>query len=433
MNESFLHYIWQFQYFDKSDLRCSTGEEILVINPGFRNSHSGPDFYDAKLKLDSIEWAGSVEIHISSSGWREHKHQDDAAYENVVLHVVWEENEKILRKDGTVLPTLELRSRVASSFLLQYKRIVHSRNKIPCANAIQNVSDLIRISMLDKTLMARLEKKAAEVLSALEKNNGDWEETCYQMLCRNFGFKVNTEPFLQLAQALPYRLLMKHGDHLEQMEALVFGQAGFLRETINDDYYLLLKREYSLLRAKYGLANRQMNKAQWRFLRLRPANFPSIRLAQLTSVLHHQKNLFSKILSTMSWKALVPIFSVKPSAYWLNHYQFFKRQDKEIPGLGRMSIENIVINSIVPMLVAYGKSRDDQRYVDRAVQLLQETSSEDNNILRSWAELGLESKSAFDSQALIELHNSFCVRRRCLDCNIGFSLLQPQPAQMTTR
>jgi hypothetical protein len=425
MNESFLHYIWQFQYFNKEDLRCSTGEQIIVINPGLKNTHAGPDFYNAKLKLENMEWAGSVEIHIYSSGWREHKHQDDAAYENVVLHVVWEENEKIYRKDGTLLPTLELKTRVASAFLLQYKRIVHSRNKIPCANAIHNVSEIIRISMLDKALTARLETKADAILRALEKNNGDWEETCYQILCRNFGFKVNTDPFLQLAQSLPYKILMKHGDRLEQIEALIFGQAGFLKETINDAYYLLLKREYTVLRKKFNLGGRQMNKAQWRFLRLRPANFPTIRLAQLSSVLFNQKNLFSKIISITSWKELMPAFSVKPSAYWLYHYRFFKKQDKEIPALGRMSIENIVINSIVPMMVAYGKSKDDQRYVDRAVQLLQETPSEENNILRSWEELGLISKTAFDSQALIELHNNFCIRRRCLDCNIGFSLLQP--------
>ncbi|HEY9489089.1 MAG TPA: DUF2851 family protein, partial [Chryseosolibacter sp.] len=256
MNESFLHYIWQFQYFDKSNLRCSTGEDIVILKPGLKNTHAGPDFYDAKLKLDSMEWAGSVEIHIYSSGWREHKHQEDPSYENVVLHVVWEENEKIFRKDGTLLPTLELKSRVASSFLLQYKRIVHSRNKIPCANAIQTVPDIIRISMLDKALMARLEIKADIILQALQRNNGDWEETCYQMLCRNFGFKVNTDPFLQLAQALPFKTLMKHGDRLEQMEALIFGQAGFLKETINDTYYLLLKREYNLLRKKYDLGNR---------------------------------------------------------------------------------------------------------------------------------------------------------------------------------
>lgn len=425
MNESFLHYIWQFQYFNKQELRCSTGEEIIVVNPGLKNTHAGPDFYNAKLKLGNMEWAGSVEIHIYSSGWREHRHQDDAAYENVVLHVVWEEDEKIYRKDGTLLPTLELKSRVASSFLLQYKRIVHSRNRIPCANAIQHVPDVIKVSMLDKALMARLEKKAETILQALERNNGDWEETCYQILCRNFGFKVNTDPFLQLAQSLPYKILMKHGDRLEQIEALLFGQAGFLKETINDAYYLLLRREYTLLRKKYNLGAKQMNKAQWRFLRLRPANFPTIRLAQLSSVLFNQKNMFSRIISITSWKELMPAFSVKPSAYWLHHYQFFKKQDKEIPALGRMSIENIVINSIVPMMVAYGKSKDDQRYIDRAVQLLEETPSEENNILRSWEDLGIVSKTAFDSQALIELHNNFCIRRRCLDCNIGFFLLQP--------
>jgi hypothetical protein len=427
MNESFLHYIWQFQYFDKKNLRSSTGEEIVIFNPGQKNTHAGPDFYDAKLKIDTIAWAGSVEIHINSSGWREHKHQEDAAYENVVLHVVWEENEQIIRKDGTAIPTLELKSRVAPSFLLQYKRIIHSRTKIPCANAIGSVPQVIKISMLDKALMSRLESKANQVLLAFEKSNADWEETCYQMICRNFGFKVNPDPFLQLARSLPYKILMKHGDKLEQMEALIFGQAGFLNETINEPYYVLLKREYTLLRKKYDLGQRQMNKAQWRFLRLRPANFPSIRLAQLASVLYHQKNLFSKIISVTSWKELIPAFSVKPSPYWLYHYQFFKKQRREIPSIGRMSIENIVINSIVPMLVAYGKAKDDQRFIDRAVQLLQETAAEKNNILRSWDAIGLTSKTAFDSQALIELHNSFCARRRCLDCTIGSSLLQPAP------
>lgn len=427
MNESFLHYIWQFQYFDKKELKCSTGELITVINPGFKNSHAGPDFYDAKLKLDSIEWAGSVELHIQASGWREHNHQHDPAYENVVLHVVWEENEKVLRNDGTPIPTLELRDRVASSFLLQYKRIVHSRSKIPCANAIHGVPAIVRMSMLDKVLMARLESKADNIVQALEKNNGDWEETCYQMLARNFGFKVNTDPFLQLARALPYKIVMKHGDRPEQIEALVFGQAGFLVETVNDPYYLLLKREYMLLSKKYNLGDRQMKKAQWRFLRLRPANFPTIRLAQFASILYHRKNLFSRILTIGSWQELMPAFSVKPSAYWLYHYQFFKKQKKEIPALGRMSIENIVINSIVPMLVAYGRWKDDQHFIDRGLQLLKDTPAEENNILRAWNDLGLNSRTAFDSQALIELHNSFCLRRRCLDCNIGFSLLQPRP------
>jgi hypothetical protein len=279
--------------------------------------------------------------------------------------------------------------------------------------------------MLDRALMARLESKANQILLALDKSNADWEETCYQMLCKNFGFKVNTEPFLQLAQSLPYKILMKQGDKLEQIEALIFGQAGFLNETINDSYYLLLKREYVLLQKKYDLREKQMNKAQWRFLRLRPANFPTIRLAQLATLLYHEKKFFSRIITLRSLNDLMLIFSAKPSAYWLHHYQFFKKQPKEIPALGKTSIENIVINSIVPMLVAYGKRNDDQACIDRAIELLQELHTEDNTILRTWEELGMSSQSAFDSQGLIELHNSFCIRRRCLDCNIGFSLLQP--------
>ena len=259
MNEAFLHYICQFQYFDKKTLLTSSGEPLTISKPGFRNSHSGPDFYDAKLKIGVIEWAGSVEIHIYASGWREHKHQEDPAYENVVLHVVWDENETIIRKDGTPIPTLELKNRVSQSLLLQYKRIIHSRHKIPCANAISLVPELIKRSMLDKAMTSRLEAKASHILAALQKSNTDWEETCYQTLSKNFGFKVNTDPFLQLAQSLPYKILMKHGDKLEQIEALIFGQAGFLHETINDQYYLLLKREYTLLQKKYDLKPRQIH------------------------------------------------------------------------------------------------------------------------------------------------------------------------------
>ncbi len=228
-----------------------------------------------------------------------------------------------------------------------------------------------------------------------------------------------------MAQALPYRLLKKHGDRLEQIEALMFGQAGFLKEAVNDPYYRLLRREYQLLRSKYTLGPGQLNRSQWRFLRLRPANFPTLRLAQLSSVLYHQKNMFSSLISATSWKELVPVFSVRPSDYWLHHYRFFKTQKQEVPTLGRASVENILINSIVPLLVAYGKAKDDQRFVDRAVQLLQETPAESNHVLRLWESLGMVNRTGYDSQALLELHNSFCARRRCLDCNIGFALLKP--------
>lgn len=428
MNESFLHFVWQFQYFDKDDLRCTLGDAISIFDPGYKNTHSGPDFYNAKLKLGSISWAGSVEIHIQSSGWREHRHHEDPAYENVVLHVVWNEDEIILRSDGTPLPTLVLQSRVSKDLLLRYKRIVHSRHKIPCAGRLEEVSSLVRLSMLDKAVVARLEKKAGIVLECLLRNNGDWEETTYQILCRTFGFNVNADPFLQLAQALPYKVVRKHGDRLDQIEALIFGQAGFLEEPVTDEYYTHLRREYRLLQKKYGLARSQMRRVQWRFLRMRPANFPTVRMAQLASLLFRQKNLFASAFGVRSLRDLQLVFAVRPSEYWLHHYRFFREQAKAAGSLGRSSIENILINTLAPLLAAYGKAHGDDSFTRQAVQLLQDTPAEDNNIIRSMKDIGWECQSAFDSQGLIELHNTFCSRRRCLDCNIGFSLLRPGAA-----
>lgn len=425
MNEAFLHYLWQYQYFDKADLKTTDGEQVMVFNPGNRNSHAGPDFLNAKIRIGEIEWVGSAEIHINSSGWTDHKHDADSAYENVVLHVVWKEDKKIKRKDNTILPTIELRNRVSDKLLLQYRKLVNHPEKIPCASRLPSVPDLKKISMLDRALMERLEAKALVIQQALKQNNNDWEETAYQMLCRNFGFKVNAEPFHQLAQSVPYKYLLKHADQPLQVEAMLFGQGGFFDMSVKDDYFLLLKREYDLLGKKYNLTEKKLNNAQWKFLRLRPANFPSLRIAQLAALLCHQKNIFSRILGAHSYEALQKIFSVKQSSYWQQHYQFGKPNQGEIPSLGIMSIDNIIINTVVPLLVAYGKSRDDQALIDRAVEILQNTPAEENTIVKGWDAIGLSSKSSADSQALIELHNNFCLKRRCLDCNIGFSILQP--------
>ena len=428
MNESFLHYIWQFQYFTKKELLTTDGEQIEVINPGYRNTHSGPDFFNSKIKIGDIEWIGNVEIHIQSSGWTQHKHDMDDAYENVILHVVWNEDKKITRRDGSVLPALQLKNRVDEQLIFQFKKLINNPETIPCASFFSGVNSIAKLSMLDKTLMHRLEAKAKEVDQLLARNNNDWEETCYQMLCKNFGFKVNAEPFLQLGRSLPYKALMKHSDQLPQMEALLFGQAGFLDADGKDDYFDLLKREYSLLERKFGLGINRLNKAQWKFLRLRPANFPTTRIAQLASLLYNQKSIFSKILSASNYKELTEIFSVEPSAYWHYHYQFFKPVQEKIPGLGDMSLHNMIINTVVPLLVAYGKAKDAQEYVDRAVDILQTVPAEKNAIVKIWEQLEVECKSAFYSQALIELHNNFCLKRRCLDCTIGFTILQPLKA-----
>ena len=426
MSEAFLHYIWQFQYFDKHELQTTSGDPIQIFNPGNRNSHAGPDFQNARMKIGGMEWIGSAEIHIQASGWIEHKHDRDEAYENVILHVVWKNDKAIRRSDGSLLPTLELMNRVNPKFFLNYQRLVNSPESIPCAPFITQVKEITKHAMVDRVLMDRLESKSTRIFEILNKNHHDWQETCYQVLARSFGFKVNADPLQQLAQLLPYKVLRKHGDKLLHIEALLFGQAGFLEEDNDDEYYCLLKREYNLLRQKYRLSDRRLNKAQWKFLRLRPANFPTIRLAEFASLLHARPSLFSTILEAETYPALVSIFSAQQSGYWTCHYTFFKNAKEPVNFLGGSSIATIIINAVVPLLVAYGKSRDDQRYVDRAVAILRQTPGESNTIISQWKTLGLNSKTAFDSQALIELQNNYCGKKRCLDCTIGVSLINPR-------
>lgn len=428
MSESFLHYLWQFQYFNKKELKTTGGEIVQIFNPGMRNGHAGPDFFNARIKIGDMEWVGSIEVHINASGWIEHRHHNDPAYENVVLHVVWKSDKPIMRSDNTLLPTLELKSRIDEQLLLRYKKLVNSPEAIPCAHSFVNMNRLTIISMLDRALSYRLEVKSHSVMDMYRRNGNDWEETCYQMLCKNFGFKVNADPFLQLSQALPYKILLKHADKLFQVESLIFGQAGFLEEQKEDEYYRLLQREYRILAQKYQLASKKLNQAQWRFLRLRPANFPTIRMAQLASLLHSQKGIFSKVTESTTYKDLRTIFAAQQSAYWLHNYQFAKASKETIASLGETSIDNLIINTVAPLLAAYGRSRDEQEYIERAVNILQQMPAESNAITKQWSALGLLTKTAFDSQASIELFNNFCMKRRCLECNIGAFMLKPLQA-----
>jgi hypothetical protein len=425
MHESFLHYLWQFQYFEKTKLSTTEGEKIEVFKPGTLNTNAGPDFSNAKLKIDGIEWAGSVEIHTQSSAWLEHKHDADPVYENVVLHVVWQYDKPIYRGDKTLLPTLVLKDRVDESLIREYKKLVNNPSSIPCKRSFPRVDALIKLSMLDKALAQRLEMKAVQVIEMLKQNHGDWQETAFQMVARNFGFKVNNEPFLQLAKALSYKTLLKHADKPAQIEALLFGQAGFLDIPVGDGHYQLLQREYRILGQKYDLLKKKLAKAQWRFMRLRPANFPTVRLAQFGALVAQQKNVFSRILEAEGYAPLLELFSVTQPEYWQDHYQFNRASAQTVAGLGESSIENIIINSVVPLLTAYGKYTDAPPIMDRALQILQQVPAERNAITKAWEQLDFPATNAFDSQALIELYNNFCQRRNCLNCTIGASLLKP--------
>lgn len=425
MREALLHYIWQFQYFSIHNLSTSEGERIHIYHQGFRNQHAGPDFSNARIRIGEIEWIGNVEIHINSSGWLDHKHDKDPAYENVILHVVWKEDKPIGRIDQSKVPTLELHQRVDLSLMDRYNRLMLNPETIPCSASVSKINSITRISMMEKALLSRLESKSGQIYKILESNNNDWEETCYQLLCKNFGFKVNGDAFYNLALTLPYKFIMKHADNQLQIEALIFGQAGLLDEDHEDTYLKLLQREYKLLSNKFGIREKKLNKVQLRFLRLRPANFPTIRLAQLACLLFREQNIFSKFINIESYKDLFKLLKTTQSEYWLHHYLFNRYIEDKIPGLGKMSIDNIIINTVVPLMVAYGRSRDEQHVVDKAVMILQRTESENNIVIKGWRSLGFRSTSAFDSQGLLEMHNNYCLRRKCLDCTIGASLIRP--------
>jgi hypothetical protein len=426
MSESFLHYVWQYQYFARTDLRTTSGDEVVIFHPGFKNPNAGPDFPQARLRIDGMEWIGSVEIHILASGWIDHRHDLDPAYDNVVLHVVWRNDRPVLRSDGSVMPTLELQGRVDDNLITNYKKLVNSPWIIPCVDQFADVPSITKLAMLERATVLRLESKMHTILTMLQSNDNDWEETCYQLLARNFGFKVNADPFLMLARSVPFKILLKHADKLLQVEALLFGQAGFLDGIKgNEDYVNRLLIEYELLGSKYQLAGSKLNKSQWRFLRLRPANFPTIRLAQLCTLICEQRNLFSKLVNAPSARTLFDLFSVQQSHYWKAHYQFMKKGKSEMPSMGMESIYMIIMNTVVPLMVAYGKQRDDQDMIDRALKMLQEIPAETNAIIRQWVPLGMKAKTAFDSQGLIELHDHFCMKHRCLECSIGAYLLKP--------
>jgi len=426
MNESFLHFIWQFQYFTRNDLKTQTDESVTIFKTGLLNTNAGPDFLQAKIKIGEIEWVGNIEIHIKASDWFVHQHSSDLAYENVVLHVVWENDRPVIRRDGTVIPTIELRGRVDTQLIAKYKKLINSSSAIPCAKSFASIDQLTKLSMLDKALLQRLEAKAEVVNELLVENQHDWLETTYQLLAKNFGFKINSDAFLQLAKSLPFKLLQKHSSNLTQIEALLFGQAGMLEAKTKDEYLSSLHREYEFLSQKYSIRESRLEPSQWKFLRLRPANFPTLRMAQLASIIHTQRNLFSLILEADSFEKLLQLFSCATSPYWQAHYHFANKSKGAIPNLGQSSRENLIINTIVPLLVAYGKAKDDTRFLDRAMEILQHIPSENNKIIRVWSELGVAVKSAFDSQALIEQYNNFCQKRQCLNCVVGVSIIKPQ-------
>lgn len=418
MQEEFLHYLWKFRLFDNRELKTVEGESVDIIKCGEHNSDSGPDFFNAKIKIGKTLWAGNVEIHIRASDWEAHKHQHDKAYDNVILHVVYQADKELKRKNGETIPTLELKTRIPKHLYQKYLSFKSSSDWTPCGTQIKNIDSFTLNHWLDRLLVERLERKSNPILASLRQNKNNWEETFYQFLARNFGLKVNSEPFELLARALPLSVLAKHKDNLLQLEALLFGTAGLLEKEFNDDYPRQLQKEFKFLKQKFKL--KPMDASLWKFMRLHPPNFPTIRIAQFANLIFRSTHLFSKILET---KNIASFLECESSTYWLTHYRFDKLSPKRKKTLGNEAINNILINTIAPFIFVYGKQKNEETHIDSALELLEKTLPEKNSIISKWEELGVTAKSSYETQALLQLKNEYCTKKRCLECSIGAKLL----------
>lgn len=419
MKESILHFIWQNKLFQSHSLHTTDGDSVEVIDPGRLNTDAGPDFFNAKIKLGNTIWAGNVEIHTRSSEWAKHGHSDDKAYNSVVLHVVKTADAQVFRTNGEPIPQLELI--YPAGIEENYAQLMKNSLRIPCENKIANVPVVFIRGWKNALLTERLLRKTANISEILKQNNRHWEEAFYLNLARSFGFGTNGQAFEMLAASLPMQILGKHKNSLPQLEALLFGQAGLLAANEEDAYLLSLRKEYDFLKIKYDL--KPIDGSLWKLLRLRPDNFPYVRIAQFAALIHKSTGLFSKITENPDIQYLQSIFRVEPSEYWKTHYRFAHESQKLLKGIGQKAIEGIIINTVVPFLFSYADTRGNQNMKDKAVEILEKLPAENNVITRMWHEMGVASESAFDSQALIQLKKEYCDNRNCLRCRIGHKVL----------
>lgn len=420
MQESFLHYLWKYQLHHQQPLALTDGRIIEVHSAGQHNHDSGPDFFNAKIKIDDTLWAGNVEIHVNASDWLKHQHQNDKAYDNVILHVVANHDADIERESGEKVPVLQMIA--PRGVYEQYLYLMQSQQWVPCESFIGKVDAFTILQWKEALLVERLSLKAQSMEERFAQNKNNWEETFYQSLAANFGFKTNSQPFEMLARSLPLIYLAKHKDQLSLIEAMLFGQAGLIPEKPANDYEKLLEANYKHLAAKFQL--KCSSGHLWKFSKLRPVNFPTIRLAQFAALVYKSSALLSKILEIEEVGDLQKLFDVQASEFWNTHYTFSKESTFKPKHLGLTSFHNIVINTVAPFMFFYGKSHNKQVFSEKALTWLTEIPAEKNQIITHWNQLGLEVQSAFDSQALIQLKNNYCNYRLCLNCRIGNQVLR---------
>ncbi|MFN3555912.1 MAG: DUF2851 family protein [Bacteroidales bacterium] len=422
MKEDFIHFLWRFRLLDPGPMHTTQGETLQILSPGSWNKHSGPDFSAARVRIGETLWVGNVEMHLKSSDWYRHNHQHDEAYHNIILHVVMEHDCEIEDSMGNPIPVLEISSCFDPALASKYIKIMESRSWIPCAAFIDQTQPVILMNWLSRLQIERLERKSEEILEFFHYFNQSWEQTFYYFLARNFGFKVNASPFGLLAQKTPYLILGKHKNDLTQLEALLMGQAGMLEETFSDAYPNLLRREYIFLRKKYQLS--PMEKSLWKTSKLRPPNFPTLRLAQFARLIHQSSGLFSRLVECASVDEIYLLFDLQCSPYWDTHYTFDKPSGSRIKKLGHDAIDNIIINTLVPMKFVYGNHSLKPEQKDQAFAMLSTLDAEDNAVIRNWKKLGITPANAAESQALLELKKFYCTPKKCLNCAVGLNLIR---------
>jgi hypothetical protein len=423
MTEEFLHYVWQYRLYG-TGLNIIMGETLEVLHPGLHNTDSGPDFFNARIQIGETTWAGNVEIHVNSSEWFRHKHHLDKNYDNIILHVVWHNDQPVHRTNGELIPTLELSGRIDENAWKRYLFFMASRSWIPCESILTSVDEFVKTAWLERLLIERLERKTDFVKEILQSADNDFNETFYRLLARNMGFKVNNQAFGLLADNLPYSFLLKHADDLFQLEAMIFGQAGLLEGSFKDEYPSKLKKEYAFLRSKFSL--RPIEGKIWRFARLHPGNFPTVRLAQFAAIIHKSSGMFSRIIEAGDLNTYSDLIKAEASCYWKDHYLFDRQATTRKKSLGEESINLLIINLVAPVLFVYGMHKGSSRLMERPAELLNGVKGETNSIIKKWNLLGMNVNSAAQTQALLELKTQYCDAKKCLSCSIGNSLLQPK-------
>jgi hypothetical protein len=421
MNEEFLYYLWKNRLF-KGPLYTSDNQLIEVINTGERNYDSGPDFLYARLKIGDTEWAGNVEIHVKASDWERHAHSGDDAYSNVILHVVYENDQKILNKNKVEVPVTEVKGCFDHSLYDKYLWLLNSQETIACAKMIGRVDNIEKLFWLERMMTERLEQRAMEIKFRLEKENTGLQEVFYLKLARSFGFRTNSDAFEWLARSLPVNVLLKHGDDLHQLEALLFGNAGLLDGSFKDEYPKDLKKEYAFLKQKYGL--KPVNPVVWKFMRMRPNNFPTIRISQFAALICGLGGQFQRVFELDRLTDTKMLLKVSASSYWDDHYRFdvFSKGKRKVIGDG--SVNLLFINAVIPYLFVYGILLGKEGYKDKALVWLEQIRAENNKVIRIFKDLGFPVKNAIHSQAIIHLKNNYCDKKRCLECSLGQKVLQ---------